>query len=83
MKKEDLERFETKLDTIQSKIASIDVTLATQSVVLEEHVRRTNALERKIEPVENHVRLMKSLAKIIVFMGLGVVLKIIHAMVIK
>lgn len=83
MKKSDMDRLEGKIDTIQNHLGSIDVTLAKQSVILEEHVKRTNLLEKKIEPIESHVKLLKSIAKIISFVGMGVILKIIHTLVTK
>jgi hypothetical protein len=50
-----LERIESKIDKVVEHIGSIDVTLAKQSVILDEHIRRTNILEKKFEPVEEHV----------------------------
>lgn len=54
-----------KIDKIVEKISNIDVTLAKQSVILEEHVRRTNLLEQKIEPIENHVAMVNGALKLL------------------
>lgn len=59
------ELMENKLDKIIEKIASIDVTLAKQSVILEEHVKRTNLLEEKIEPIEKHVAMVNGALKLL------------------
>lgn len=59
--------MEDKLDKLSEKITSIDVTLAKQSVILEEHVKRTNLLEAKIEPIEKHVAMVHGVLK---FMGI-------------
>jgi hypothetical protein len=49
------DRLENKIDLVIEKIHSIDKTLERNTVSLEEHMRRTNALELKLEPVERHV----------------------------
>lgn len=51
------------LDKMDQRLDNVDVTLAKQSVVLEEHVKRTNLLESKIadleadelKPIKKHV----------------------------
>ena len=58
-----LERIEDKIDKVVEHISSIDITLAKQSVVLDEHIRRTNILEKKIEPIEEHVSSMRTALK--------------------
>lgn len=66
--------MEDKLDKIMERINNIDVTLGKQSVILEEHVRRTNILEKKLEPVEKHVAMvhgaLKFLGIIAIFIGI-------------
>lgn len=44
-----------KLNALDENISSIDKTLARNTVSLEEHIKRTNLLEKKLEPVEAHV----------------------------
>lgn len=44
-----------RLERIESKLNNIDVTLAVNTEQLKEHIRRTNLLETKLEPVEMHV----------------------------
>jgi hypothetical protein len=41
-----------RLDKIDIKLNNIDKTLIKQFLTLEEHIKRTNALEEKINPIE-------------------------------
>lgn len=58
-------RLEEKIDKISDKISSIDVTLAKNTVSLEEHIKRTNILEQKLGPVEKHVNMVDGALKLI------------------
>ena len=51
MSSDRLERIENKLDKVVDGIGVINVTLARNTSSLEEHVKRTNMLEEKINPV--------------------------------
>lgn len=44
-----------KLNALDDSLINIDKTLVKQEAQLAEHIRRTNALEKKLEPVEAHV----------------------------
>lgn len=66
-----LERIEAKMDDIADHTASIDITLAKQSIILAEHIRRTEILEEKLEPVETHVKLVNAILKLSGVGGLG------------
>lgn len=44
-----------KLNALDESLVSIDKTLVKQEAQLAEHIRRTNALESKLAPVEAHV----------------------------
>jgi len=59
------DRLEEKIDIVVEKIANIDVTLAKQSVLLDEHIRRTNLLEDTLEPIKNHVNKVDFILKLI------------------
>lgn len=72
----DERRIEDKIDKIIEKVNTIDVTLAKQQVTLDEHVRRTNLLEEKMEPVEKHVTIVNGCLKIIA--ALGTIIGLIH-----
>lgn len=49
-----LERIEDKIDKISGHMANVDVTLASQHVSLEHHIRRTAILEDQIKPLNKH-----------------------------
>jgi NurA-like 5'-3' nuclease len=51
MSDERLLRIEDKIDRISDKISSIDVTLVSQHESLKEHMRRTELLEKAVEPI--------------------------------
>lgn len=56
-------RILDKLDEMDKRIDSIDITLAKQHISLEEHIKRTNLLETKLEPVEDHVKAVNAVLK--------------------
>lgn len=60
-------RIEKKVDGIKDDIGSINVTLASQHESLKEHMRRTDILETKLEPLERHVDMVHGIFK---FLGL-------------
>jgi hypothetical protein len=66
---DELKRLATVVDRLDTRLDSIDLTLARNTASLEEHVRRTNALEalvvetkKDIKPIQDHVVFMKTLA---------------------
>lgn len=56
-------RVLNKLDEMDKRIDSIDITLAKQHVSLEEHIKRTNLLEMKLEPIDTHVKSVNAVLK--------------------
>lgn len=58
---DELQRNTSRLDTYNE-------TLVRLTVTVEEHVRRTNLLEQKIKPIEQHVQFINTFAK---FMAAG------------
>lgn len=70
----DNRRLENKVDKIVESISEINITLAKQSVILDEHVKRSNLLEAKMAPLEKHVVMingvLKFLGLIAVFVGI-------------
>lgn len=68
----------SKLGRIEDHLHNMDKTLASQHEVLKEHVRRTELLEKKMEPVEKHVNMVTGAIK---FIGLvGIIAGIIEAL---
>ncbi len=45
-------RIEDKLDKISERLNSIDITLTSQHESLKDHMRRTELLEIRIDPIE-------------------------------
>lgn len=78
------ERLENKIDVISDRISNIDVTLGKQAVILEEHVRRTDLLEKAMKPVENHVHAVHTILKLLGFVAvIATILEVIIDMVFK
>jgi hypothetical protein len=50
-----LDRVETKIDGVVDRIGSIDNTLIKQSVILDEHIKRTEQLEGRVLPIETYI----------------------------
>lgn len=70
--KEQLDKIEAKVDIIEEKISSIDITLAKQAKDLEHHIYRTELAEQNLDlirqemvPVKKHVALMDASLKVI------------------
>lgn len=79
-----LERLEEKLDSVSEQLNSIDKTLSANTVILEEHQRRSLAneeavklLEKQVLPIAQHVHVMSIFGKIalaVVSSGVGLVI---------
>jgi len=65
-----VDKLDTKLDKISERLNSVDVTLAQQHESLKIHIRRTELLEEKLEPVEKHVAMMSGALKLVGILGL-------------
>ena len=63
-------KIEEKLDKIIDKQETLNITVAKQEVNLREHMRRTEILEEKLEPVETHVVMVKGAFKLLVAIGI-------------
>lgn len=70
--KDQLDKIEAKVDLIEEKISSIDITLAKQAKDLEYHIYRTELAEENLSlirqemvPVKKHVALMDASLKVI------------------
>ena len=74
-----LERIENKLDKVVGDIGEIKETTAKQQVSLDYHIKRTDMLEEKLEPVEAHVHMISSVFKIIG--GIAVVAGIVSVII--
>jgi hypothetical protein len=63
--KEQLDRIEGKLDKLERRLDTIDVTLAEQHVEIRYHIKRTDLLESKVEPITDHVVFIKILLRVV------------------
>ena len=52
---ENINRIESKLDKIDERIDQIDKHLAVYNAQLRFHIKRTDALEKNIEPLKAHL----------------------------
>lgn len=73
-------RIEDKLDHIADRLSSIDVTLGKQSVILDEHIKRTQLLEDRVEPIEKRMHMVQGIIALITLLaiigaGLEVILR--------
>ena len=59
MEEKRLDRIEDKLDLIDVHLSNINITLAKQSVILEEHVRRSTLLEEQVKPMQDKMHEIK------------------------
>ncbi len=66
---ERLKRMEDKIDKVVDSVHEINITLAAQHISLETHIKRTNILEKKLEPVERHVSMVQGAIKLIMIVS--------------
>ena len=62
-------KLDSKVDKISDRLSSVDVTLARQHESLDTHIKRTEILEEKLEPVEKHVAMMNGALKLLGIIG--------------
>ena len=70
MSEKKLEQIETKIDKLDNRLDSIDITLAKQHVVLEEHIKRTEILEKDVAPIKTHVAKVEGALKLVGILSL-------------
>lgn len=73
--KDALDKIESKVDRLDQRLDDQGETLVEQSVILNEHIRRTAASERRIEMLQKNIQPMNShIAKVEgIFKGLGLI----------
>jgi hypothetical protein len=64
-----IERLDSKISKTDEKIGNIEVILARNTTSLEEHIKRTNILEQKLEPVETHVKHVEGIVKFTIWLA--------------
>lgn len=79
-----LKRLEAKIDKLDDRLDTVDKTLVLQEANLREHMKRSDLLEKKLEPVEKHVNAVNTVFKMIgVFASLGTIAKAIMMFISK
>lgn len=73
-----LERILNKVDALDGHLDSISQTLAKQEVQLAEHLRRTNNIEARLEPIDTHVKHVAGGFKLVA--GTSIVVSIVVAL---
>lgn len=58
-----------KLDRIMEDITEIKVTMAENTVSLKDHMRRTENIEKRVEPLEKSQAMWAGINKLIVVLG--------------
>lgn len=66
---DEVKTIRAKADEADKRLDSIDVTLAKQHISLENHIKRTELLEHRMEPVEKHVIAINGFFKILGIVG--------------
>lgn len=68
-----------KLDTVLDRMGKMDTTMVRQQVILDEHVKRSNAIEETIKPLQKHVNMMDGAFKFISLMAvIATIVEAIH-----
>ena len=62
--------IDSKLDKVVEKQSEMNETLIRQEENLKEHMRRTEILEEKFEPVERHVAMIDGAVKLLGILGI-------------
>lgn len=62
-------RSEAKLDKIVEDIGEIKITMAVNTQSLQEHIKRTNILEKRVEPMWTTYKIVGVLAGVAFFLA--------------
>lgn len=67
---EQLNRLENKIDKLDERLDSINITLAAQHVCLEDHIKRTALLENEVGPLKSFMNQIMGVGKFIGILSL-------------
>ncbi len=65
------------MEFVKKSLANIDKTLALQHQSLEIHIKRSDLLEQKLQPVEEHVASVKTVLRIMGWIGASGIVAVI------
>lgn len=76
-----MDQIREDIAVIKEKIVRQEVHMERYNALLEEHIKRTNLLESRVIPIEDHVKFLNTLAKVTVALmgGLGSLIAILKA----
>ena len=72
---DDIKYIRDKLDDVETAQSTMNETLAVNTTLLGEHIRRTNDLEDRVDPIEDHVKGAQTLMSATKW-GLGVLVSL-------
>ena len=65
----DQSRNDERLERMEAALQRIDITLASQHVSLDNHIRRTEILEAQMTPISQHVAIVGAIGKVVLGSG--------------
>lgn len=74
--RDDIRELKSDVKEIKTSQTETNVQLTRYNTLLDEHIKRTQLLEMKVEPIENHVLTMHQIAKVLVWI-VGVALALL------
>jgi len=66
---DDVKMVIDKLETMDKRLDSIDITLVKQAKDLEYHIKRTDILQEMVVPMQEHVSLVNTTMKVLMALG--------------
>jgi len=73
-----------RVNEVRKDVQDVKVTMARNTSSLEEHMRRTEILERQIEPLRSHVTMVNGILKFIGFLAvIGGIIDMVVRLVLK
>jgi hypothetical protein len=67
-----LSKLDARLDDLDDKLHNLDKTAALQQVSLDEHIRRTNILEKTVIPIKKNFDTVQSYKTLVIKLVSGV-----------
>lgn len=59
-----IDKIDAKIDKILEHSANTDITLGSQAVQLEIHIKRTDLLEKKVAEISDHTHMVNAVTKV-------------------
>lgn len=61
----EIDKIQNKIEIISQSLQNIDKTLAVNTALLDEHIKRTELLETRMQKVDTHVNMVNGIVKFI------------------